>query len=182
MPTKAGPKKKRAKSEAEQIRDAVEEHGGRGVVGRKSKVRSYSYKKTAKPKPKRKLSLDKRAAGFNDRNVRQWEPWEEAILFVEPTKVMDAFARKQMECEHKPLQVAKPVAQLGEDQEWRTCPHCQAVLRWWGSYTATLRAEWMSYRVFGYGMEEWGSLFTKDKSLWAFLIEEAAFLKGESNG
>jgi len=178
---KAGPKKRRAKSEAELIASAVEEHGARGMqVGKRNgKVRTYSYKKPVKKKtePKRKLSLDKSAEGLNDRNRRDWEPWEEAILFVEPTKVLDELVRKQIECEHKPLKTARPLAVLGEEREWRTCPTCQSVLRWWGSYTTTLQGEWMSYRVDGYPMEEWGELFTKDKSLWIPMIEEAAYLK-----
>lgn len=182
--TKAGPKKRRAKSEAEMIATAVEEHGARGMqVGRRSsKVRKYTYKKPVKKQaPKRKLSLDKTAAGLNDRNSREWEPWEEAILFMEPTKVMDALTRQQIECEHKPLKEAKPVAVLGDDAQWRTCPTCQSVLRWWGSYTATLQGEWLSYRIAGFDMTEWGELYSKDKSLWLFLIEEAAYVKEVGN-
>ena len=185
MAVKAGPKKRRAKSEAEAIREAVEEHGARGTqTGRRaSKVRKYAYKETAKKQaPKRKLSLDKRAEGLNDRNVREWEPWEETILFMEPTKVVDALTRMQIECEHKSIKEAKPVALLGEDWQWRTCSRCQAVLRWYGSFTATIQAEWMSYRIEGYSMPEWGDLFNRDKSLWLFLIEEAAFVKGEQHG
>lgn len=184
MAVKAGPKKRRAKSEAELIREAVEEHGRRGVKqrGRRAtKVHTFAYKKPAKKQqPKRKLSLDKSAVGYNDRNARPWQVWEEAILFVEPTKVLDAMTKQQMLCEHKALRNEKPLAVLGDDAQWRTCPSCQAVLRWWGSYTNTIQAEWMSLRIDGYDMAAWGELFTKDKSLWLFIIEEAhAEIPGE---
>lgn len=175
MAVKAGPKKRRAKTEAEKIAAAVTEHGAISVrTGRKNgKVHSYSYKKPEKKKtPKRKLSLDQTAIGLNDRNKREWAPWEEAILFVEPAKVLDELAKKQMLCEHKALKEVRETAVLGE-ASWRTCPACQVVLRWWGNYTATIQAEWMSYRVDGYSMPDWGELFTKDKSLWVFIIEEA---------
>lgn len=176
LAVKAGPKKRRAKTERDRISEAVEEHGARGVkqTRRATKVRSYTYKETAKKKaPKRKLSLDLRAQGLNDRSSRKWESWEEAILFSEPTKVLDDLTKKQMLCDHKPLMNEKAVASLGEDAQWRTCPTCQAVLRWWGNYTATIQAEWQSLRLVGYSPSEWGELFTKDKSLWVFLMEEA---------
>jgi len=181
---KAGTKKRRAKSEQEMIREAVEEHGRRGVRAerRSSKVRSYSYKKPAKKKePKRKLSLDKTAVGYNDRNRREWQPWEEAILFVDAKVVLDELTKKQIQCDHKALKTERPVAVLGDDAQWRTCPNCQAVLRWWGSYTATIQAEWMSYRVNGYPMTEWGELYTRDKTLWLFVIEEAHASKEDDN-
>lgn len=176
MAVKAGPKKRRAKTEAERIAAAVEDHGARGIrqTRKASKLRVYKYKEPAKKKaPARKLSLDPRAEGLNDRSHRPWETWEEAILFSEPTKVLDDLTKKQMLCDHKPLMGEKPVASLGEDSQWRTCPTCQAVLRWWGNYTATIQAEWQSLRLVGYSMPEWGELFTKDKSLWVFIMEEA---------
>lgn len=176
MAVKAGPKKRRAKTEAEQIAAAVDEHGARGVkqTRRATKVREYKYKEPAKKQaPKRKLSLDPRAAGFNDRSRRPWETWEEAILFSEPTKVMDALTKMQMQCEHKSLSVEQPTAVLGEDKVYRRCPSCQVILRWWGNYTATIQGEWQSLRISGYSMPEWGDLFTKDKSLWVFIMEEA---------
>lgn len=175
--TKAGPKKRR--TEAERIATAVDEHGSRGVkqTRKASRVRSYKYKEPAKKKeaPKRKLSLDPRAEGFNDRSARPWEPWEEAILFSDPKVVLDDLTKKQMLCEHKALKAEKPSAVVGswETREYRICPTCQAFLRWWGSYTATIQAEWQTLRLTGYEMPEWGELFTKDKSLWVFIMEEA---------
>lgn len=178
LAVKAGPKKRRAKTERERIEAAIEDHGARGVrqTRRASKLRVYKYKEPAKKKaPKRKLSLDPRAEGLNDRSHRPWETWEEAILFSEPTKVLDDLTKKQMLCEHKALKVEKPTAVIGswETREYRICPTCQAFLRWWGNYTATIQAEWQSLRLDGYSMPEWGELFTKDKSLWVFIMEEA---------
>lgn len=176
MAVRTGTKKRRAKTEADLRAQAVEEHGARGVkqTRRASKVRSFRYKQPDKKKaPKRKLSLDLRAEGLNDRSTRPWESWEEAILFSEPTKVLDDLTKKQMLCEHKALKAEKPVASLGDDWQWRTCPNCQVVLRWWGNYMATIQAEWQGLRITGYSMPEWGELFTKDKSLWVFTIEEA---------
>jgi hypothetical protein len=54
--------------------------------------------------------------------------------------------------------------------------------RWWGSYTMTIQAEWMQYRIEGYGMTEWGELFTKDKTLWLFILEEAQVAKADEGG
>lgn len=181
---KAGPKKRRAKTEAEAIREATEEHGVRGIRSgrRSSKVKTYSYKAGKPKREKRKLSLDKSAIGLNDRNDRKWEPWEEAILFSDPAMVLDDLTRKQVECDHKALQGEKAVALLGEDKQYRTCPKCQVVLRWWGSYTATIQAEWQSYRIEGYGMEDWGAMFTKDKSLWLFILEEAQVALTDEGG
>lgn len=173
---KAGPKKRRAKAEEAAIRAAVEEHGRRGKpqpVRKAGRVRTYSFKSDDKKKPARKLSLDPTAQGYNVRNARAWQPWEEAILFAEPGMALDALTKAQAVCEHKALSVEQPVAILGDDRIYRRCPSCQAILRWWGSYTATLQAEWMSLRVTGYDMPEWGEMFTKDKSLWLFILEEA---------
>lgn len=174
---KAGPKARRAKSEAEAIRQAVDAHGARGVkAGRKSsKVRTYAFKVAKKKPAKRKLSLDKTSAGLNDRNPREWESWEEAILMADASVVLDALTKQQVACPHKAIRDEKPIATLGEDQQHRVCPTCQVVLRWWGNYTLTIQAEWMLYRIEGYSMPEWGELFTKDKTLWLFIIEEAQF-------
>ena len=175
---KAGPKKKRAKKEQADelaLRAAIEENRVRGKLGatrRASKVRSYKYK-DAKPKqPARKLSLDPTAEGLSGRNHRDWQPWEEAIIFAEPGTALDTLSKHQAACDHKPLMTEKPIASM-MDREYRTCPTCQAVLRWWGSYTLTIMAEWQSYRITGYNPEEWGELFTKDKSLWLPIMEEA---------
>lgn len=176
MAVKAGPKKRNAKTEAERIAAAVDEHGARGVkqTRRATKVRKFQYKAPAKKQaPKRKLSLDARAAGLNDRTRREWETWEEAILFSEPSKVLNDLTKMQMRCEHKALSAEQPTAVLGEDKVYRRCPSCQVILRWWGSYTATIQAEWQSLRIEGFSMSAWGELFTKDKSLWVFIMEEA---------
>lgn len=181
---KAGPKKRRAKSEAEAIREAVEEHGSRSVRSGRNRfpLRTYSYKPVKKKESKRKLSLDKTAEGFNDRNNRTWQPWEEAILFVEATKVLDTLTKNQMQCDHKALRGEKAIASLTEDQTYRRCPDCQVILRWWGNYTQTIQAEWMQYRVEGYGMPEWGELFTTDKALWLFILEEAQLALTDEGG
>jgi hypothetical protein len=173
-------------SEEKVLRDAVEENRTRGITAsrRNSKVRTYNYKKPVKKKTlKRKLALDKRSAGLNDRNVREWQPWEEAILFVDGSVVLDELTKKQVSCEHKALKNEPNTAVAGswEVREYRICPSCQSFLRWYGSYTNTLRAEWMSLRVEGYEMDEWGSIFTKDKTMWLFLLEEAQANKEDDN-
>lgn len=109
--------------------------------------------------------------GFNDRNSRSWEPWEEAILMSPPDHVHDDLTRFQMECPH--ISIKDPRTAISEDASYRRCGECQAILRWWTTYPETLRGEWLRHRIVGYSPTAWGELFDPDKSLWAFIIEEA---------
>ena len=166
---KAGPKKRRAKSEAEAIRAAVEEHGKRGVrVSRRAgKVNTFKYKEAeapAKPEP-----------------VEQWvpylrEPHELETYRRELPYDLQPFAAKlfKMECGHIDREVTAMKAPLdpSEREEWWRCPRC-----WYSAkkqtYLRELQAEWASYCPDGYDMWEWMDMFTKDRSLWRFIYEEA---------
>lgn len=79
-----------------------------------------------------------------------------------------------MQCDH---QGEKAIAGNphgdGYEPVWMRCPDCGLLRRWHGSRTATKSMEWMSYCPDGFDMFEWEELFTRDRSMWMFLHDEA---------
>ena len=165
---KAGPKKRRARTEEEAIRAAVEEHGKRGVrpARRAGKVRTYTYKeppaKVPEPEP-------------------MWTPYLREPIELEryrrelPTDLQPMAAKLfKMECDHPEKEVVSVIAPLDPSErrsQWR-CNRCHCL----GNTAGKMRMlyeEWLTYCPEGYDMWEWADMFTKDKSLWRFIYEEA---------
>jgi hypothetical protein len=168
---KAGPKARRAKSEAEHIREAVEEYGVRGVrPSRKAgKVRSYRYKE-APPTPE-------------ETPVEGWQPYlrepHELVAYrSELPEDLRPHAAKlfKMECEHTVRDITAVNAPLdpSEREEWWRCRRCWYSAKKTG-INATLREEWNSYCPEGFDMWEWADMFTKDRTMWRFIYEEAEY-------
>lgn len=173
---KAGPKARRAKSEAEAIRAAVEEHGRRGVKAsrRAGKVDTYHYKEPTTAE----------AAAKDGGESFVWKPYLREPHALEQYRRelpedMRPHAAKlfKMECDHAEREVTSVLAPLdpSKREEWWRCENC-----WHSdkkqSKTAELRHEWHGYCPEGYDMWEWADMFTKDKTMWRYIYEEAEYL------
>lgn len=175
---KAGPKKRRAKSEEAAIRAAVEEHGKRGVraVRKSSKVNTFRYKDPAEERAKRKkldayLREMERVFG-----LREPRHEHEFLMFYDVLKEDERpFAAKlfQMECDHPQSEVIaqKGAWSSGEPIRYLACTRC-GIVRREGTTTFMRVEEWTNYCPDGYDMFDWMDLLTKDKSLWRFIYDE----------
>lgn len=177
---KAGPKKKRAKTEEEMIRSAVDEHGKRGVrVARKSsKVNIIKYKEaeTAKRKRADKFQREQELA-HGLREPQGPNAFDQFVAELDTSQRVFAKTYWQMQCEHKHEEsVAESVSFVeGREPIFVRCFDCGANRRWMGTRTATKINEWMSYCPDGYDMFEWEELFVKDRSMWRFIHDEAMY-------
>lgn len=174
---KAGPKKRRAKSEEEMIRAAVEEHGRRGVRARRkaSNVHTYSFKEveTAKHK-KAEAFLTEQERVFAMRLPQGPSPFVEFVSDLSDEERIFASAYWHMQCEHrneKP-QMIDPSFVNGVTPVTMECPDCGLVRRWHGTRTETKLQEWMSYCPNGYDMFDWQDMFVRDRSMWRFIHDE----------
>ena len=164
------------KTEQDLIREAVEEHGKRGVKhGRRaSKVNTFNYKKAESDKRKRADALQ--AEQERVYGLREPRPPSELDVFTASlTDDQKVFARMyfQMECDHGEF----PLATLHSFVEGTTlidalCERCGLVRKWMGNKTETARAEWMSYCPDGFDMFDWLDLYTKDRGAWRFIHDE----------
>lgn len=171
---KAGPKKRRAKTEDEAIRNAVAEHGTRGLR-RTRKVRSYKYKETDADKRKR----GKQVITDQEREFRLREPDgpSEFKLFKD---ALDESAKPfaemywHMKCPHKrEVEVAViPSMVLGKEASHVQCLDCDIIRRWHGTKTLTKQKEWIGYCPDGYDMFDWEALFLRDRSMWQLIHDE----------
>lgn len=168
---KAGPKKRRAKNEAERIREAVEEHGKRGIkpARRAGKVNSFQYKESEAPAKveepdtwKPYLRMPHEFVAFKDALPEDLQPMA-AKLFT-------------MQCDHMEREITAVIAPLdpSKREEWWRCERC-----WYSakkqSKTTNLMAEWNSYCPEGMDMFDWEDMFTRDKGMWRFIYEEAEY-------
>lgn len=172
---KAGPKKRRAKTEAELIQKAIDENAVRlkGAKRKSGKVRAYTYKDVPKPSP--------------DAPAEQWVPYireqpeflafEDSLSDDERPNAVKLFCQA---CDHPPAKqvlisyIPGGIASQRTNERYR-CERCGLGYMGLPSRTATLKAEWRSYCPQGFDMFEWEDLFTRDKSMWRFIIDEAEF-------
>ena len=141
-----------------------------------SHVRTYTFKPTARPGERAEAVLDPYARP--ERPPTALETFT-ATLDAEERPHAERFFR--MECGHKNRVVTMfKAAAIGASSVplWHECPDCKTTIKWWGSETATMQAEWMEHRPNGFDPEAWGQLFTKDRSFWRFIWIEA---KEETN-
>jgi hypothetical protein len=165
---KAGPKKRRAKAEEELIREAIDQHGTRPVKGtrRSGKVRTFTYE----------------GRGVTEAPAQPQEGWQPYLR--EPFELEEyrrslpadlqphALRLFKAECDHQWV-VAGTKAPLDPNgrEDWLGCERCAILVKRAG-VIAMLRDEWRQYCPEGYDMFTWDDLFTKDKTLWRFIIEE----------
>lgn len=166
---KAGPKARRAKSEAEAIRAAVEEHGKRGrpkPSRRAGKVNTFQYKEppAKEPEPEPMWSPYLREPHELEAFRRELPPEQQSL----------AANLFKMDCPHEVREVTASITPLDPSarEEWWKCPRCWYSAKKQGKLSE-LRAEWNSYCPEGYDMWEWADMFTKDKTLWRFIYDEA---------
>lgn len=173
---KAGPKKRRAKTEAEAIRRAVDEHGAK--LRKTRKVRSYTYKqvdeadKLKKQRGKQIVSEQERLYGLRvPDGPSEFDVFKEAL-----PKDAKVFAEMywHMQCAHahqEDLALTTSIVEGAEPSHVR-CLTCGMVRKWWGTKTLTKQKEWIGYCPDGYDMFDWEGLFVKDRSLWQFIHDE----------
>lgn len=58
---------------------------------------------------------------------------------------------------------------------WVRCKRCDSLRRWLGSTAKTRQGEWMTYCPDGFDMFDWDELYTRDKTLWPFIHDEALY-------
>lgn len=169
---KAGPKKKRAKAEEELIRQAIEENrsrgGPKGKPRRAGKVRSYRYKEAAKPEPQ---PAEERWRPYERNYPFEFGEYEQSL-----PEDLRPFAVKlyKAECPHSRWEVVTVQAPLDPAQREQhvRCHRCWYTAKQQGRMRM-LYEEWMSLAPEGYDHFDWGDLFTKDKTLWRYIYEEA---------
>jgi hypothetical protein len=172
---KAGPKKRRFKSEQEAekaaIRAAIEEHGKRRPRARRksSKINSFKYKEASAP-------AKEKVAGLDPYALREPEgPSLFDVFAVELPDDQRVFAKTywHMRCEHLYEGVVAGNPSLdGLEPVWKRCADCGLVRRWYGNRTASKRQEWMTYCPDGFDMFDWEHLFTKDRGMWLYIHDE----------
>jgi hypothetical protein len=167
---KAGPKKQAAKSEAEAIRAAVEEHSVRSRATRKSSgVKSYHYKQRPDSKPA-KPAIDLRYA------IRVPKVTALDLFKAELPEDEQAYAETywHMQCEHAHEVEIILAASFtnGNEPVWMECPDCGLRRRWDMSRAQTKVNEWTAYCPDGFDMFDWIDLYVKDRSLWRYIYDE----------
>lgn len=173
---KAGPKKRRAKSEEQRIREAVAEHGARGKprTARKSgKVRSFTYKESdASKRAKVDRYLSELQRIFGMRTPRHENEYLEFLYTLKADEHPFALQLFRMTCTHPKVEVvANGTSMVHDNKRHIACVRC-GLVRVEQSKTKMLIAEWQSYCPTGFDMFDWEDLFTKDKSMWRFLHDE----------
>lgn len=167
---KAGPKRRRF-TEEERIRQAVDENTrtSKRAVRKSGRVHSYKYKE-AEP-VKERLPHPVFAPTMREPKPGAFLSFLDSLSDEQKPNALDLF---RMECSHANLNVLVVIAPLdpAEREEWMQCDRCGLVLKY-GSKTSMLNQEWMHYCPEGYDMFDWQDLFTRDKSLWSFIVEEA---------
>lgn len=170
---KAGPKKRRARTEAEAIRNAVDEHGVRQPAKKTSKVREYSYKEGQRAKRKRASAFDaEQQRLFGLREPDGPTPLEEFTETLAPDARVFAELYWHMQCEHVDEEIVLVPSLDGAEPSHVRCKVCGSVRRWWGTKTETKRQEWSGYCPDGYDMFEWHDMYVRDRSMWQFIHDE----------
>jgi hypothetical protein len=170
---KADPKKRRAKSEEEMIRAAVDEHGKRGVKARRKsgKVNAFRYKETVHAANEANTAWHRHQLMREPHGLTPFEEFTDTL--ADDARVF-ATTYWHMQCAHADEEVISQTASFveGASPEHLRCRNCGLVRRWQGSKTETKRHEWMSYCPDGYDMFEWGDLYVGDRSLWQYIHDE----------
>jgi hypothetical protein len=175
---KAGPKKKAAKSEAELIRDAVAEHGKRGVraLRKSGKVTSYNYKEAEAAKRKRvEQYITEQDRLFSLRQPHGPTPFDDFKEGLADDARVFAKLYWTMRCEHRhetPVTIDPSIVH-GTTVAHMSCPECGLIRSWCGTRAATKRREWESYCPEGFDMFDWCDLYVPDRSLWQYIHDEA---------
>lgn len=171
---KAGPKKRRAKTEEEMIRAAVAEHGIRKKGTRRaSKVNAYSYKaaEAAKKEQKQKVIEDELRFGLRV----PIGPSEFDLFKEELPDDAKVFAQMywHMQCTHEDETVEQTSSYVeGVQPTTVRCIHCGSMRKWQGTKTTTKHAEWTSYCPYGFDMWDWDTLYVNDRYLWRYIHDE----------
>lgn len=170
---KAGPKKRRARTEAEAIRNAVDEHGVRQPAKKATKVREYSYKEAQRAKRKRASAFEaEQQRLFGLRVPDGPTPFEEFKETLAPDARVYAQLYWNMQCEHDHGAIVLFPSLEGAEPTHVVCTFCGSMRQWHGTKTETKRQEWIGYCPDGYDMFEWQDLFVRDRSLWQFIHNE----------
>lgn len=110
------------------------------------------------------------------------EPKPQTLFDIFKSELPDdqkPFARKlyQMDCQHPGEEETAVLAKSSHETEtvWLTCPTCGLTWRWFGTMSATKKAEWASYCPEGFDQFDWEELYTRDKAMWKILYDEAEY-------
>jgi hypothetical protein len=138
------------------------------AVRKSGKVKTYQYKEAepAKAEPPQEWQPA----------MREPQPGEFLVFLdsLSDEQKPHALNLFRMACTHVNLDAIVTIAPLdpSKRESWMQCERCGIVMKW-AAKTIMLRQEWMTYCPEGFDMHDWDDLFTKDKSLWTFISDEA---------